>query len=80
MKSPKDEQHRREHEAHNRKLNVWADKHGVKCTCGARSYGDSANHSSVCSIFKKYYKDWPRNESRKERNRVVNAIVDKLLS
>jgi len=44
---------RREEEAHCQKVNAWAKQHGIKCTCGASSYGDTLNHSTTCEITKK---------------------------
>jgi hypothetical protein len=48
--------HEGEERRKNARINQWAKKNKVKCTCGAQKYGNDANHSSVCAVFKKIYK------------------------
>lgn len=66
--------HKKEQDTAVKKINAWADKNGVKCTCGARSYGDTQNHSSVCKAFKGYYKDWPRKDEGRAQRLVATLI------
>jgi len=69
---------KKEHEAGVRRMNAWADEHGVKCTCNARAYGDTASHSSVCAIFKKWA-DSHYILKQESASSAARAIVNQLL-
>ncbi len=67
----------REHDANTVRLNKQAAKAGIKCTCGAASYGEKASHSSVCAIFKKFYgKDWRPPWKKESAAQVAASLLE----